>query len=228
MGDKRGHNYSGVFITLDAPECAGKGVHSEWLLNFFNARGYNAHLTHEPGGTPVGEDLRNIVKHYPGEISPGCELLIFAASRAQLVNGVIVPRLEKGGVVICDRFYDSTTAYQHFGRGLPREVSDSAIQLATSGLRPDLTFFIDILPEDSYRFSKARTAGTTIAVKDRFEDERLDFHRRVYRGYQEILSAEPDRVKAIPYIRGGIAEMQEMMLREVRALFERRGKPPLV
>jgi dTMP kinase len=145
--------------------------------------GVAALLTHEPGGTPLGSALRRWLKG-EGEIDPQTELLLFNASRAHLAPRVIRPALEKGIVVICDRFSDSTTAYQGYGRGLDFALIETANNMGTQGLRPDLTVLLDFPVEQGLARKR---------LHDRFEREDLAFHQRVRQGYLEMAKKEPER-----------------------------------
>jgi dTMP kinase len=141
----------------------------------------------EPGGTALGRRIRNLLKKQVDvAVSPEAELLLFNASRAQLVEEVILPALKEGLVVICDRFYDSSTAYQGFGRGLDINAVKSVNRFATKGLEPDLTILLDIPPADGLQ----RKSG---GAEDRFERELTEFHRRVRRGYRRMAISEPGR-----------------------------------
>jgi len=145
--------------------------------------GVPALLTHEPGGTPLGSALRRWLK-FQGELDPQTELLLFNASRAHLVSRVIRPALEKGIVVICDRFSDSTTAYQGYGRGLDFALIETANGIGTQGLRPDLTVLLDFPVEQGLARKR---------LHDRFEREGFAFHQRVRQGYLEMAKKEPGR-----------------------------------
>ena len=158
-------------------------------------------LTHEPGGTPLGRKLRYWLKSSEGEMSPLVELLLFNASRAQLVDRVIGPGLKEGQIVICDRYDDSTTTYQSYGRGLDLAMVRSINTTATRGLQPDLTILLDMPPEKGLPRKKN-------CHHDRFEQEDIAFHRRVRRGYLTLAEEEPQRWLVIDASqpRGKIAE----------------------
>ncbi len=177
-----------LFITFEGGEGSGKSTQANALYRRLLSMGIPCVLTHEPGGTALGGKLRRLLKgtggggkgeNEKGEIDPRTELLLFAASRAQLVAEVICPSLEKGIVVISDRYADSTIAYQGYGRGLDFEVIEMANNLATRGLRPDLVVLLDI-PVD---IGLGRRGS---AKKDRFEKEDFAFHQRVREGYLEM------------------------------------------
>lgn len=181
----------GLFITLEGGDGAGKSTQIRNIEKFFTEKGFVVLHTREPGGPPISEKLREILlDNRNTEMSPVTEMLIYAAGRAQNVSEVVVPALERGEVVICDRFVDSSVAYQGYGRGLG-SVVEEVNRTATSGLKPDITFWLDIDPEAG----KARAARA--GELDRLELEQMDFHFRVYRGYSEIAEREPERVKRI-------------------------------
>jgi dTMP kinase len=176
-----------LFITFEGGEGSGKSVQAKELYKRLQKSAIPAVLTHEPGGTLFGDKLARWLKwNQSADISPLIELLLFNASRAQLVTEVIKPSLDKGKVVISDRYVDSTAVYQGYGRQLGMEMVRSANEAATQGLKPDLTVLLDISPEDGL----ARKKGSG---KDRFEQEDLDFHQRVRQGYLKLAAEEPKR-----------------------------------
>ncbi len=175
-----------LFVTFEGGEGCGKSTQSRLLVKKLKQHEIPAVLTHEPGGTLLGNKLRKLLKTRQGyDISPEAELLLFAASRAQLVAQVIRPALKEGKVVVCDRFAYSTAVYQGYGRGVDLSVVDRINTLATGDLKPDLTILLDISPEQG--LSRKRN------LRDRFELEDLPFHRRVREGYLKMAAAEPDR-----------------------------------
>ena len=176
-----------LFISFEGEEGSGKSSQTEELLTWLSAQGIPVILTHEPGGTELGEKISDLVKWaQETDISPLTELLLFNASRAQHVQEVIRPALEENKVVICDRFDDSTTAYQSFGRGLDLEIVKRINATATGGLRPDLTILLDISIEDGLE----RKTGEKL---DRFEQEDIEFHRKVREGYLKLADEESER-----------------------------------
>lgn len=176
-----------LFITFEGPEGSGKSSQSTDLYNWLTARNIPAVLTHEPGGTVLGEKISDLLKWaQEARISPLTELLLFNASRAQLVTDVIRPALDAGKVVICDRFFDSTTAYQSYGRGLELDTVRKINLTATAGLAPDITILLDISISDGL----SRKAGEKL---DRFEQEDREFHRKVREGYLALADSEPGR-----------------------------------
>ena len=175
------------FITLEGVEGCGKSTQSELLRQRLEELAVPVLLTHEPGVTALGERITELLKWTADvPISPLAELLLFNASRAQLVTEVIVPALEKGTIVICDRYADSTTAYQGYARGLSLDMVAEANQMGTQGLVPDLSILLDVPVEDGL----ARKRGEK---PDRFETESLTFHKRVRDGYRVIAETEPWR-----------------------------------
>lgn len=172
-----------LFITFEGGEGCGKSTQARALYRRLSSSGIPVVLTHEPGGTPLGNSLRRWLKG-GGEIDPETELLLFTASRAHLVARVIRPALEKGTVVICDRFADSTIVYQGYGRGLDLALIEAANNIASQGLRPDLTVLLDIDAERGLARKRLR---------DRFEREEIAFHQRVRDGYLEMAKVDPGR-----------------------------------
>lgn len=176
-----------LFVTFEGSEGCGKSTQARALWQKLLDSGIPAELTYEPGGTPLGNRLRRILKRSAGGgLSSLSELLLFIVCRAELVDKVILPGLKQGKVVICDRFADSTLAYQGYGRGLDMEVIDYVNQLATRGLKPHLTVLLDLPVVKGL----GRKPGS---VEDRFEAESIDFHERVRRGYLELAAREPER-----------------------------------
>jgi len=175
----------GLFITFEGGEGCGKSTQSRLLLKKLEQQNIPVLLTHEPGGTALGNELRKVLKRKQGSsISPQAELFLFAASRAQLVAEVIRPALQEGKVVICDRFTYSTLVYQGYGRGLDLTILERVNNIATQNLKPDLAVLLDISPEQGLARKRS--------LKDRFELEDLSFHRRVREGYLKMAAAEPD------------------------------------
>jgi dTMP kinase len=176
----------GLFITFEGGEGCGKSTQSRLLLKKLEQQEVPVVLTHEPGGTALGNELRRALKRRWGSfISPQAELFLVAASRAQLVAEIIRPALQEGKVVICDRFTHSTMVYQGYGRGLDFTAIQMVNNIAALNLNPDLVIFLDIPPEQGL----ARKRN----LKDRFELENLSFHERVRAGYVKLSAADPDR-----------------------------------
>ena len=192
----------GQFITFEGPEGGGKSTHIKRLAERLKALGHEVLLTREPGGTPTGEAIRGILQHeHTGEaICPEAELLLFEASRAQLVRTVILPALQKGTWVLCDRFADSTTAYQGYGRGFDLETILALNSHAVGECVPDLTILMDI----DVQSGRERLAQRNLALNttsDRIEREAVDFHERVRAGFLALAKRWPDRIKVVNVMR---------------------------
>jgi len=187
-----------LFITFEGPEGAGKSTQIRLLKDFLEAQGRKVLVTREPGGTPLAEEFRNTVKHYHGEepLYPATELLLFEAARAQHVNYVIAPALAAGTIVLCDRFADSTEAYQGAGRSLDMTFLRQLNAFAAAGYQPDLTLLFD-LPVEIGLARAAERAANVVDFNDRLEEEKIDFHHRVREGFLAIARREPQRVKVL-------------------------------
>jgi dTMP kinase len=180
-----------LFITFEGGEGSGKSLQAKALYRKLSQLAIPALLTHEPGGTPFGNKIGRWLKWAQDtDISPLTELLLFNASRSQLVTEVIQPRLKNGEIVICDRYTDSTTAYQSYGRGLDLEMVRAINGTAAQGLVPDLTFLLDMSVEEGL-------ARKSTKKQDRFEQENIAFHQRVREGYFKIATADPERLLVI-------------------------------
>ena len=182
-----------MFITFEGMDGSGKSTQIAALREFFDEKGIECYFTREPGGTDIGDKLRDIVLDPANcDMDPVTEALVYAASRAQLVSRVIVPLLERGVNVVCDRFLDSSIAYQAYGRGLGS--ADEAINgPATGGLSPDITFFLDVPPEIGIaRITEVRNKAEGASL-DRLELEGIGFKSRVYEGFKSIAEKEPER-----------------------------------
>ena len=177
-----------MFITFEGSEGSGKTSQIESLGGFLCQSGYDVLTTREPGGTGIGEQIRAVLSNLENTaMQPRTEILLFQASRAQLVEEVIQPHLGKGGVVLCDRYADSTLAYQGYGYQLELEPLRALISFATGGLKPDLTLFLDVEVEEGLR---RRARGGEWNRLDTYE---LDFYKRVRQGYMQLISEEPHR-----------------------------------
>ncbi|HMO49736.1 MAG TPA: dTMP kinase [Kiritimatiellia bacterium] len=189
---------AGKFITFEGPEGGGKTTQAKRLLARLTAEGHEVIYTREPGGTPTGEAIREILQ-YDKAGEPLCdetEVFLFAASRAQLVRNVIIPALERGTHVICDRFADSTTVYQGYGRGFEVEQMIAINQFAINGATPDLTLLMDV--EVATGFERIASRQRELFQKsDRIENEAREFHERVRRGYLELAGRYPERFRKI-------------------------------
>lgn len=188
----------GKFISFEGPEGGGKTTQAQRLISRLEGVGLEVLYTREPGGTPTGEAIRDILQHNAaGEpISPGAEVLLFAASRAQLVAHVIVPALERGAWVVCDRFADSTTAYQGYGRGFDIEQMIAINDFAIANACPDLTLLLDVDLDEGFRRITDRHRDKDCPL-DRIEQEAREFHERVRHGYLELAKRWPERFRTI-------------------------------
>ncbi|MDR4493627.1 MAG: dTMP kinase [Nitrospirales bacterium] len=185
--------YPGLFITFEGPEGSGKTTQCQHLAQWLQTNGQSVLITREPGGTPIAEAIRNLLltkktgpqKHET--ITPVCEAALVLAARSQHVTHTIVPALQKGMIVLCDRFFDSTLAYQGFGRGLNREALTRFNDFATGGIRPTLTFLLDLpVKEGLQRRKKA-------SKQNRMDQESLAFHERVHRGFITLARQDAKR-----------------------------------
>jgi dTMP kinase len=206
-----------LFITFEGGEGSGKSVQAKALFRRLSDLAVPVLLTHEPGGTPFGEKLGHWLKWAKGaEISPLTELMLFNACRAQLVAEVIKPNLKSGKVVICDRYADSTTVYQGYGRGLELAMVKATNKAATQGLKPDLTILLDIAVEEGFARKLARK-------HDRFEQEVAAFHYRVREGYLKLAAAEPKRWLVVDASQSK-REVADVIWQRVSRLISRRGR----
>ncbi|MDA3798837.1 MAG: dTMP kinase [Kiritimatiellae bacterium] len=199
----------GLFITFEGPEAGGKSTQIALLKEFLEENSKDVVMTREPGGTAAGEVIRNLLQHdKAGENMVGeAETLLFEASRSQLVAEVIRPALSEGKVVISDRFADSTVAYQGYGRGFGVEAIGQLNDFATGGLKPDITFLLDISVEDGFKRIDDRNAANNTS-KDRLESEAVEFHERLRDGFLEMAANEPERFVVID-AKGTIEEIYE-------------------
>ena len=176
-----------LFLTFEGPDGSGKSTQARLLADELRSQGHDVLLTREPGGTPLGEQLREVLLAHDGApMTPTVMALIMSAARAQLVHDVIQPAIRAGGIVILDRYADSTAAYQGAGLGLDREIVDRLRAIAAP-VNPDLTFYVDVPEEIAFE-----------RLSDRIDANRRDiettaFHRRVREGYEQLIAEEPDR-----------------------------------
>ena len=206
-----------MFITFEGVDGCGKTTQVRLTADYLRQCGYAVLLTREPGGTPIGDQIRRVLldKMENTQMNARTELLLFCASRAQLVAEIITPHLQSGGIVIADRYMDSTYAYQGYGHGLPLEALRSIINFATGGLLPDLTLLLEITPEAAL---KRRTDGTLFGETwNRLDDMEMAFHRRVHKGYRELLLREPARFAEI-----NAAEAPEVVQTAIRQVLAER------
>ncbi|MGC9357849.1 MAG: dTMP kinase [Anaerolineae bacterium] len=201
----------GLFITLEGPEGSGKTTQLPLLADWLEAQGRSVLRTREPGGTPIGERIRALL-HDPAhtEMTARAEILLYSASRAQHVEEIIRPALTQGRIVLCDRYFDSTYAYQGYGRGLSLKDLETITHFATGGLTPDVTLYLDIEPEQGLR--RRKDGGEEL---NRLDREALAFHRRVRQGYLEMAAREPARWFIVEA--GGSPEEVQLALRDILA-----------
>jgi dTMP kinase len=177
-----------MFITLEGPEGSGKTSQLPKLADYLHQSGFDVLTTREPGGTSISEQIRTILHNLENkEMNPRTEILLFQASRAQLVEQVVRPHLAKGGIVICDRYADSTLAYQGYGHQIDIESLRVLVNFATGGLKPDLTLLLDVDVEIGLRRKELKGEW------NRLDAYNLEFHQRVHQGYLRLVHAEPER-----------------------------------
>jgi dTMP kinase len=189
----------GLFITFEGTEGVGKSTQVNFLGERLHKLNYRVRTFREPGGTPIGEELRHTLKHSKNNaaMTSEAELLLMNASRAQLVREIIRPALDAGEIILCDRFYDSTTAYQGYGRQLDLKMVQAVVDVAVGETRPNLTVLLTISPEISERRVAARRQGTLDFIRDRIEEADRAFFARVAQGYEAIAAANPERVRVV-------------------------------
>ena len=182
-----------MFITIEGPDGGGKTTQMNMLVPALEERGLDIVRTREPGGTDIGDQIRSVIMDMKNKsMDPRAEILLFCASRAQLVSELIRPSLASGKIVLCDRYADSTMAYQGYGHGLDRTALKNLLEFATGGLKPDLTILLDISAE-----AGLRRRITNHDEWNRMDDYALQFHERVRKGYLEMAAAEPERFAVI-------------------------------
>jgi dTMP kinase len=185
----------GKFISFEGIDGSGKSTQLRLLAGDLRVRGLDVLTTFQPGGTPLGRRLREAFLETEENVHPMAELLLFAADRAQHVNFLVKPALEAGRIVISDRYADATAAYQGAGRGFDEKTIEQVIDLATCGLKPDLTLFFDISIDKAILRTKTRADDET--VKNRMDQETTAFYERVRRGYLKIAEKEPQRFRLV-------------------------------
>ncbi len=199
-----------MFITFEGPEGSGKSTQVRLLVEWLRERGYQVLSTREPGGTAIGDAVRRVlldVRHT--EMRPQTEVFLFSAARAQLVDEVIRPFLAQGGVVVSDRYVDSTLAYQGYGRGLDVDLLRQISEFAIGGLWPDLTIYLDVPVEEGLR-RKRQTSLLGGEELNRLDMEELKFHHKVVEGYRELMKAEPSRWRVVDGTRSPEAVRDEI------------------
>ncbi|MBO6181428.1 dTMP kinase [bacterium] len=199
----------GLFITFEGADGCGKTTQLNLLKEYLINKNFDVLVTREPGAKGLGEKLREILLNYDGEVSSRCESFLFLADRAQHIDTIVKPAIEKGQIVLCDRHTDSTVAYQGYGRGIDIDQINKLNNIATDGLKPDLTFVFDIDIETSM--------SRVGAEKDRMESAGNEFFNRVRNGYLQIAKNEPQRVKVIDATKS-IDKVFESVLKEFNIL----------
>jgi dTMP kinase len=203
-----------LFITFEGPDGSGKSTQIKLLSEALSAAGHDVLTVREPGGTPISEQIRDVVHNLRNrEMSDRAECLLYNAARAQLVDQLILPHLrQRGGIVLSDRYADSTLAYQGYGRGLDLSAVRSVIAFATRDLKPDVTFYLDLPVEEGIERRK-RGGGEW----NRLDDQAVEFHRRVRAGYVQMMREEPER-----WVRIDAARPVEEIQADIRAEVERK------
>jgi dTMP kinase len=210
---------AGAFITFEGIDGCGKSTQLRLLAGELRVRGLHVVATREPGGTPLGQKLRAALLDVQEEVDPLAELLVFAADRAQHVRKHLQPALEANEIVLSDRYADATVAYQGAGRGFDSKLIQEIVELATDGLKPDLTLLFDLSVEESAVRTRRRVASKRT---DRLDIEDRDFHMRVRDAYLEIARAAPDRFRVID-ARGSVNETHRVVMDIVIPFLTARG-----
>lgn len=209
----------GLFITFEGTEGCGKTTQLKMLSEYLAKNKIRHTVTKEPGGTKISDKIREIVMNPEFKMmTPIAELCLYTASRAQHIDELIIPTINRGETVICDRFSDSMVAYQCFGRNISRRVVDTFNRVAMHGFKPDLTFILEIPFEIGLeRAKKTKKQFSSSGKGDRLEQEKLDFHMRVWRGYKKIIMRNPKRVKVVDGTRS-----REEVFKDIRLIVEKK------
>ncbi len=206
---------SGLFITIEGTDGAGKTTQIKLLEKYLKDKGYNVVCTREPGGTPISEKIREIIiDKNNSEMTDITEALLYAASRAQHTSQVILPALNDGGIVISDRYLDSSIVYQGFARGMGDKLIKGINKYAVGELEPDITFFLRLKPDDSIDRKEKQTE------LDRIESEKAGFHQRVYDGYVRLSKRYRDRIKVIDAL-DSIENIHERIVMDIEELLDK-------
>lgn len=212
---------AGTFITFEGIDGSGKSTQLRLLASFLRSQGAQVVVTREPGGTPVGLRLRAALLDAQEQVDPLTELLVFAADRSQHVRRILRPALAAGQIVLSDRYADATIAYQGAGRGFSPELISQIVQLATEGLKPDLTLLFDLSVAESVARTRRRSEGKHKG--DRLDSEDAEFHTRVRNAYLRLAAQEPDRFQIIA-ANGAVEETQSRVKEIVVPFLEERGQ----
>ena len=205
------------FLSIEGPDGSGKTTQARLLAEHLRQAGHDVLLAREPGGTPIGDQIRQVLFSLDNKgMSPESEFLLFSASRAQLVRQVLRPHLQRGGLVVCDRFADSSLAYQGYGHGLELEMVQAVTRLATGGLRPNLTVLLDLPAEDG--LARRKQGGRW----NRLDDYDLEFHQRVRQAFLGLAAADPARWVTVDG-RPAVEEVQREIQRVVDPRLAARG-----
>jgi dTMP kinase len=210
---------AGAFITFEGIDGCGKSTQLRLLAGELRVRGMQVVATREPGGTPLGKKLRAALLDVQEQVDPLSELLVFAADRAQHVRKHLLPALKGNEIVLSDRYADATAAYQGAGRGFDAKLIEEIVELATGGLKPDLTLLFDLSVDDAEVRTRRRVASKRT---DRLDSEDREFHVRVRDAYLEIAKASPDRFRIID-ARGSVDETHRMVMDIVIPFLQERG-----
>ena len=199
----------GLFITFEGADGCGKTTQIKLAAEYLKNKGYDVILTREPGAKGLGEQLREILLNYDGIVSDRCESFLFLADRAQHIDTIVVPAVDAGKIVLCDRHIDSTVAYQGYGRGQDIEQINKLNMIATNNRKPDLTIVFDIDVETSM--------SRVGSEKDRMESSGTEFFNKVRHGYLEIAKQEPQRVRVLDSAKS-IEEIHESVIKLINSL----------
>lgn len=210
----------GLFITFEGTEGCGKSTQAKLLEKYLKGLGKKVISSLEPGGTKTGRQIRNLLLSTQELLSQNAELFLFAADRAQHVEEIINPALDAGSVVVCDRFIDSTVAYQIGGRKLPEELVRYLNAVSSGGLLPDITFLLDLSPAVGLprAIAASNLDGGKIKKVDRFEKEKIAFHEEVRKAYLQIAAGDPGRVKVISTEKQDINTVHEEIKRKIKEM----------
>jgi dTMP kinase len=212
---------TGSFITFEGIDGCGKSTQLRLLASFLRMRGLEVITTREPGGTPLGKLIRTVVLDPEGEVDPLAELLLFAADRAQHVRTLLRPAISSGSIVLSDRYADATAAYQGSGRKFTSETIAKVIEIATEGLKPDLTLIFDSPVAECLARTRRRTDGEN--KTDRLDAEDAAFHARVREAYLKLASEEPERIRIIDAT-GSVNETHERVVEVVMPFLESKDQ----
>lgn len=216
-----------MFITLEGIEGCGKSTQARLLAQRLKKEGYPCLLTREPGGTPIGREIRQVIlnpRHH--RMSPEAELGLYFSDRAQHLREVVWPALEAGKIVVCDRFTDSTIAYQGYGRKLSLRMIRSLDRIMTGAYRPDVTLLLDLPIEKGLTRARARNHEEALLDEGRFESEEIEFHERVREGYMKMVRREPRRFIVVS-AEGTRRSVQDAVWKAVKTCIGRRRKTRL-